>query len=147
MTSKENINIFSPNYIAASLFATYFSGVVHPLDLIKTRFQSHDGKSCGQNLVPKYTGISNALKMIYKTEGFKGLYKGFYISLLCQGSSMSFFFWNYETRKHTYEQKGLKTMDAVTLASIEASLLTTLITQPIWVIKTRMLLNVNKKIS
>jgi solute carrier family 25 folate transporter 32 len=38
-------------------------------------------------------------------------------------------------------------MDAVTLASIEASILTTLFTQPIWVIKTRMLLNVNKKIS
>lgn len=38
-------------------------------------------------------------------------------------------------------------MDAVTRASIEASMLTTLVTQPIWVIKTRMLLNCNKKIS
>ena len=38
-------------------------------------------------------------------------------------------------------------MDAVTLASIEASIWTTLVTQPIWVVKTRMLLNVNKKIS
>ena len=32
-------------------------------------------------------------------------------------------------------------MDAVTIASIEASFMATLITQPIWVIKTRMLLN------
>ena len=32
-------------------------------------------------------------------------------------------------------------MDAVTLASIEASFMATLMTQPIWVIKTRMLLN------
>ena len=38
-------------------------------------------------------------------------------------------------------------MDAVTLASIEASIMTTLVTQPIWVVKTRMLLNLNKKIS
>lgn len=38
-------------------------------------------------------------------------------------------------------------MSAVTKASIEASILTTLITQPIWVIKTRMLLNINKNIS
>lgn len=37
-------------------------------------------------------------------------------------------------------------MKAVTKASIEASILTTFLTQPIWVIKTRMLLNVNKKI-
>lgn len=33
--------------------------------------------------------------MIYKDEGIKGLYKGFYISLLCQASAMSFFFWQY----------------------------------------------------
>ena len=38
-------------------------------------------------------------------------------------------------------------MDAVTLASIEASIMTTLVTQPIWVVKTRMLLNMNKSIS
>ena len=80
--------------------ATYFSGIVHPLDLIKTRFQSiyqntkgHDGKSSSENLVPKYNGIKSAIKKIYKDEGMKGLYKGFYISLLCQASSMSFFFW------------------------------------------------------
>ncbi|XP_031472481.1 uncharacterized protein LOC116244728 [Nymphaea colorata] len=38
-------------------------------------------------------------------------------------------------------------MNAVTQASVEASILCTLITQPIWVIKTRMLLNTNPKIS
>lgn len=93
MTQSDKLNFFSGKYIAASFFATYFSGVVHPLELIKTRFQSHDGKTSKDNLVPKYDGIRNALKMIYKNEGFRGLYKGFYISLLCQGSSMAFFFW------------------------------------------------------
>jgi hypothetical protein len=33
--------------------------------------------------------------MIYKNEGIRGLYKGFYISLLCQATSMSVFFWQY----------------------------------------------------
>lgn len=54
---------------------------------------------------------------------------------------------SYETRKNSYELRGDSTMNAVTKASIEASILTTLITQPIWVIKTRMLLNVNQGIS
>jgi len=54
---------------------------------------------------------------------------------------------SYERRKNTYEEQGLGKMDAVTRASIEASMLTTLVTQPIWVIKTRMLLNCNKRIS
>jgi hypothetical protein len=40
MTSSDSLNIFSLKYIAASMFATYASGVVHPLELIKTRFQS-----------------------------------------------------------------------------------------------------------
>lgn len=100
MPQTSNYDIFSLKYVAASFAATYFSGVVHPLDLIKTRFQSkncyhlgHDGKSSAENLVPKYNGIKNALSIIYKDEGIKGLYKGFYISLLCQASTMSFFFW------------------------------------------------------
>lgn len=38
-------------------------------------------------------------------------------------------------------------MSAVTRASVEASILCTLVTQPIWVIKTRMLLNTNPRIS
>ncbi len=100
MKRSNDYEILSINYITASFFASYFAAVMHPLDLIKTRFQSkcifqlgHDGKTSKENLVPKYNGIKNALKMIYKDEGFKGLYKGFYISLLCQTSSMSFFFY------------------------------------------------------
>jgi solute carrier family 25 folate transporter 32 len=48
--------------------------------------------------------------------------------------------------KTLYENKGYDTMNAVTIASTQASILTTLVTQPIWVIKTRMLLNCNKNI-
>jgi hypothetical protein len=40
MTPNSQLDVFSLKYMAASLFATYFSGVMHPLDLIKTRFQS-----------------------------------------------------------------------------------------------------------
>lgn len=100
MPTTSNYDIFSFKYVAASFFATYFSGVTHPLDLIKTRFQSnvfrklgHDGKAGTGNLVPQYSGVRGAIKVIYRDEGIKGLFKGFYISLLCQASSMSFFFW------------------------------------------------------
>jgi hypothetical protein len=40
MKTTRDYDIFSIKYVAASFFATYFAGVVHPLDLIKTRFQS-----------------------------------------------------------------------------------------------------------
>jgi len=73
VSQHKDFDIFSLKYVAASFFATYFSGVMHPLDLIKTRFQSktfnntgHDGRSATENLVPKYTGIKNALSNIYQ---------------------------------------------------------------------------------
>lgn len=37
-------------------------------------------------------------------------------------------------------------MNAVIYSSIEASIIGTLATQPIWVVKTRMLLNINPKV-
>lgn len=37
-------------------------------------------------------------------------------------------------------------MNAVTYSSIEASIVATIVTQPVWVIKTRMLLNTQPKI-
>lgn len=57
---------------------------------------------------------------------------------------VTLFLCRYETRKTIYEKDGYSTMDAVARASAEASVLTTFITQPIWVIKTRMLLNTRK---
>jgi solute carrier family 25 (mitochondrial folate transporter), member 32 len=50
-------------------------------------------------------------------------------------------------RKNIYERRGLEKMSSVALASIEASVLATVVTQPVWVVKTRMVLNVNRRIS
>jgi hypothetical protein len=61
--------------------------IFHPLELIKTRFQSkirnelgHDGQT--RNLVPQYKNLFTAIKQIYQQEGFKGLYKGIFISII-----------------------------------------------------------------
>lgn len=53
----------------------------------------HDGKvSSTENQVPKYSGVLKGLKNLYKYEGFKGLYKGFYVSLLSQAMATALFF-------------------------------------------------------
>lgn len=53
----------------SSFVANYIAGLLHPFDVIKTRFQSrksndlgHDGKAAHQNIVPKYDGILNAFR-------------------------------------------------------------------------------------
>ena len=96
--------------------------LLHPFDVIKTRLQSylvkfllfflyfylricilflvcikfthfllgHDGSQ--KNLVPKYSGISNAFKTIYVQEGLKGLYRGVAFTLVAQSLSSFLFF-------------------------------------------------------
>jgi solute carrier family 25 folate transporter 32 len=96
--------------------------------------------------VPSYGGILNAFRQIHREEGVRGFFKGFYMSLLSQALASSFFFWIYEQRKQKYHQQ-YSPMTAVALASLEAGVIATLFTQPFWVIKTRMLLNVQPNIS
>jgi len=55
--------------------------------------KGHDGKIESDNLVPKYKGIVDGIRTIYKTEGVMGLYKGFHISILSQAASTALFFW------------------------------------------------------
>jgi len=65
MTSDSNDLRFSYKYALTSFVATYIAGITHPLDLLKIRFQSHDGKE-SQNFVPKYKGMISGLRTIYQ---------------------------------------------------------------------------------
>lgn len=46
-----------------------------------------------------------------------------------------------------YIDADFELLDSVALASLEAGVLATVITQPFWVIKTRMLLNTDSKVN
>ena len=74
-----------------------------------------------------------------------GLFKGFHISVFSQAIASSIFFWVYEVEKKRYSQKG-DDMGSVVLASTEAGIMAALISQPLWVIRTRMVLNTSKGI-
>ena len=59
-------------YGLCSFAATYIAGIMHPLDLLKTRYQSinhiiigHDGRGNSFNLVPRYEGVFQGLKQIH----------------------------------------------------------------------------------
>lgn len=45
---------------------------LHPLDLVKTRFQVNDGSLPGV----KYQGVVHAFRTIVRVEGVEGLFKG-----------------------------------------------------------------------
>lgn len=71
--SEGNIAYKGEKCAVASFTANYIAGILHPFDVIKTRFQSiilmdlgHDGKLPNQNIVPKYNGIFHAFQEIYR---------------------------------------------------------------------------------
>jgi len=114
--------------------------VLHPLDLIKIRFAVDDGKAVDR---PSYTNLRHAFKSIYKQEGFKGFYKGVTPNVVGGGTSWGLYFLFYNTIKT--DMQGGDTKLPLTfwnhiMAACGAGLLTLLITNPIWVVKTRLCL-------
>lgn len=57
--------------MAGGVAGASFWGIVYPTDVVKSVLQVDDYKN------PKYTGSMDAFRKILKSEGVKGLYKGF----------------------------------------------------------------------
>ncbi|KFM83302.1 Mitochondrial folate transporter/carrier, partial [Stegodyphus mimosarum] len=114
--------------------------VLHPLDLLKIRFAVNDGQLLTR---PNYHGLGNAVTTIIKEEGIRGLYRGVTPNCWGAGASWGFYFLFYNAIK-TWMLDGStkKTLSAGShmLAAAEAGVITLFITNPIWVVKTRMCL-------
>ncbi|XP_026670692.1 mitochondrial folate transporter/carrier isoform X3 [Ceratina calcarata] len=114
--------------------------MLHPLDLIKTRFAVNDGHSQTR---PQYLSLKSAVVQIVRTEGLKGLYRGVTPNVLGSGGAWGCYFFFYNTIK-TWIQGGnsKKPLGASMhmFAAADAGILTLVITNPLWVVKTRLCL-------
>lgn len=63
--------------------------VLHPLDLLKVRFAVNDGSVAAR---PQYHGLTSAVSMILKEEGYKGLYRGVTPNCWGAGAAWGFYF-------------------------------------------------------
>ncbi|XP_055609431.1 mitochondrial folate transporter/carrier [Uranotaenia lowii] len=117
--------------------------LLHPLDLIKIRFAVNDGRT---TTVPQYRGLTGAFLTIFKQEGLRGLYKGVTPNIWGSGSAWGFYFLFYNTIK-TWIQDGNAAQPLGPalhmLAAAEAGILTLVMTNPIWVVKTRLCLQLD----
>ena len=84
----------------AALLANAVSLTLHPLENVKVRFQANDLAT--NNPIPKYKGISDALKTMYKQEGIPSLYRGVLLNLCASSVAQSLFFWAYADGKRRY---------------------------------------------
>ncbi|XP_063876952.1 LOW QUALITY PROTEIN: solute carrier family 25 member 32-like, partial [Scylla paramamosain] len=113
--------------------------ILHPLDLLKIRFAG-DGAASAK---PHYTGLTQAVGQIFRHEGIRGLYRGVTPNVGGAGSAWGFYFLFYNTIKSWLQGGNSKVHLGPGLhmvAAAEAGVLTLVMTNPIWVVKTRLCL-------
>ncbi|XP_069050956.1 solute carrier family 25 member 32a isoform X2 [Lepisosteus oculatus] len=112
--------------------------VLHPLDLVKIRFAVSDGLA----LRPKYNGIFHCMQSVWRLEGLRGLYQGVTPNVWGAGASWGLYFFFYNAIK-SYKQESNQselTASQHLVSAAQAGALTLCITNPIWVTKTRLVL-------
>mmetsp|Transcript_5791 Transcript_5791/g.9596 ORF Transcript_5791/g.9596 Transcript_5791/m.9596 type:complete len:409 (+) Transcript_5791:92-1318(+) len=114
---------------------------LYPLDLIKVRYQAMlDGPA-------PYSSLLGGIKQVARKEGWRALYSGMGPALLGSGVSWGGYFYCYENAKKRYRGGGgAQRLGAGhhLLAAAEAGALLVLLTNPIWLIKTRLQLQVRE---
>ena len=113
---------------------------LHPFEVFKTRFAVNDGSNVVKH---KYTGLGDALKVIYKTNGIKGFYQGVSPNLIGSGVSWGLFLYLYEKFKSGLSDGREITLNNQLIAACSSGVTTLTLTNPIWVVKTRMILQSN----
>ncbi|XP_030756717.1 mitochondrial folate transporter/carrier-like [Sitophilus oryzae] len=117
--------------------------ILHPMDVVKIRFAVNDGI----HSTPKYSGIWNAFSTIYRMEGFRGLYRGVTPNVWGAGASWGLYFLFYNSIKNFIQGGNVNTPLGPgyhLLAASQSGLVTLFVTNPIWVVKTRLCLQVGE---
>ncbi|RMZ69254.1 mitochondrial carrier [Pyrenophora seminiperda CCB06] len=127
------------------------SGIVTcPLDVIKTRLQAQGSFRPRTYTGPKrvvYKGLTGTARVIWIEDGIRGLYRGLGPMLLGYIPTWAVYMSTYNSTKDIlYPQMENKWL-ARTLASLVAGGCSTLVTNPIWVVKTRLMSQVSARAS
>ena len=150
------------------LTAGCFSGVAAsfvttPLDVVKTRLQNQriPLTPAQSNLIPflfngafitnndprnfipatKYHGTVPSIYRIWRAEGLRGLYKGLYTTIIGYFPSLGIYFGIYGRSKQFYTHYFPNNPAIAHLVSaVTASVFSTTLTNPLWVVRTRMML-------
>ncbi|XP_057499396.1 folate transporter 1, chloroplastic isoform X2 [Actinidia eriantha] len=140
MSAWKTVNWQWENATAGAVAGLATVAFSHPLDVVRTRFQVSDGRTSN---LPAYKNTSHALWTIARTEGLRGLYAGFYPAVLGSTISWSLYFFFYSKAKQRYSKGQEELTPVLHLASAaEAGALVCFCTNPLWLVKTRLQLQI-----
>ncbi|KAF2840555.1 calcium-binding mitochondrial carrier protein Aralar2 [Patellaria atrata CBS 101060] len=142
----------SINSICGALAGVASGIVTCPLDVIKTKLQAQGAfRIQGRRTIPRssqvYQGMIGTARVIWTEDGFRGLYRGLSPMLLGYLPTWAVYMTVYESSKDYYYTKLESKWHARIYASITAGACSTLATNPIWVIKTRLMSQVSSRAS
>ena len=121
-----------------------------PLDVIKTKLQAQGSfanpglRHPGPSTATLYRGMIGTAKTIVRQDGLKGMYRGLGPMLLGYLPTWAVYMAVYDSSREWYHKHNFGTSDGEKwlpriYASVTAGACSTLVTNPIWVIKTRLM--------
>ncbi|CAN0919155.1 Folate transporter 1, chloroplastic [Linum grandiflorum] len=140
--NKSETNWQWQNATAGAVAGFSTVATMHPLDVVRTRFQVNDGRISS---LPTYRNTAHAIYTIARLEGLRGLYAGFSPAVLGSTVAWGLYFFFYSKAKQRYSKNRNESLSPLLhLASAaEAGGLVCLCTNPIWLVKTRLQLQIH----
>lgn len=138
-------NRFSDNtfILFSAALSGFLSGIiVCPFDVVKTRLQGEKIENFKSKV-----NLRQEFQKIVREEGFKGLYKGLTPIMIGYFPTWTIFFFTYEKTIIFYRNLANSLFNEpsryvnIFFAALSAGFISTLITNPIWVVKTRIVID------
>jgi len=121
----------SYSHLTAAFFAECVSGLVWtPMDVVKQKLQVEESSHAES----KYKNSTNAIKMIFREEGTRGLYRGYFANLSVFAPFSMIYFVAYEKLKLHFGHNYISYISSAFIAGVVASATTS----PLDVVKTRL---------
>jgi len=111
--------------------------VVYPLDFARTRLAADVGKTGAER---QFTGLVDCLTKIYKSDGYKGLYQGFGVSVLGIIAYRACYFGGYDTLKRVLFKEGQTSILFKFLVAQVVTAVSGLISYPLDTVRRRLMM-------
>jgi solute carrier family 25 2-oxodicarboxylate transporter 21 len=107
---------------------------MHPLDLVKTRFQIQKGPEDPN----RYKSLVDCFQRIYRTEGFMSFYKGILPPILAETPKRATKFFTFEQYKRLFTNERVSLPVTFSLAGLLAGFTEAIVINPFEVVKVRL---------
>ena len=116
--------------------------MLSPVELVKIRLQLQNVSHANLHGAASYKGPVSVAKSILKTEGIKGIYRGFVITVLRDAPAHGVYFWTYEYMREQFHpgcrKNGHESLRTMLTAGGLAGVASWLCCYPLDVVKTRL---------